>query len=120
AKIDIIMKKGIRQPASSDFHRYRGEQISISATAAKNEFGQVLEKAMQGMTVVITRHDAPKAVLLSMDEFNALSHATQNKLDALSGEFDALLARMQTPKFRRAMKSAFDASPAKDAMDAKE
>lgn len=86
-------------------------RLLISATEAKNEFGRVLEKAMQGITVVITRHDAPKAVLLSMDEFNALSQATQNRLDALSGEFDALLARMQTPKSRLAMKSAFNASP---------
>src|SRR5437016_500786 len=105
------MKKRTRQLTSSSSHGRRGERISFSATEAKNEFGQVLEKAMQGVTVVITRHDAPKAVLLSTDQFNALSHATQNKLDALSGEFDALLARMQTPKSHRAMKSAFDASP---------
>lgn len=34
-----------------------------------------------------------------------------HKLEALRGEFDALLARMQGAKSRAAMKSAFDASP---------
>jgi prevent-host-death family protein len=88
-----------------------GERVSFSATEAKNEFGRLLEKAMQGATVEITRHDVPKAVLMSMDEYHALSHVAQNQLDSLSNEFDALLAQMQTPKSRRAMKSAFDASP---------
>jgi hypothetical protein len=46
-----------------------------------------------------------------MGEFNALSHATQFQLDSLSSEFDALLARMQTPKASLAMKAAFHASP---------
>ena len=61
--------------------------------------------------VVITKHDAPKAVLISVDEFNALSRATEAKLETLSGKFDALLARMQTPKARVGMKAAFNASP---------
>jgi antitoxin Phd len=85
--------------------------VSISATHAKNEFGRILEKAIQGRTVVITRHNAPKAVLISVNEFNALSRANRVKLDALSGEFDALLARMQTPAVRARMQAAFAASP---------
>ena len=35
----------------------------------------------------------------------------QSKLDVLSSEFDALLARMQTAKARKAMRAAFSASP---------
>ncbi|HKE31049.1 MAG TPA: hypothetical protein VKD65_04935 [Candidatus Angelobacter sp.] len=52
-----------------------------------------------------TKRDPRKGDLLSVDE------ATQNKLNTLSDEFDALLARMQKPKSRLAMKSAFNASP---------
>jgi prevent-host-death family protein len=85
----------------------------LTATEAKNEFGQVLDRVIQGAKVVITRHDVPKAVLISMDEFNTLSHAAQSKLDVLSGEFDAMLERMQTRKSRVAMQSAFHASPRK-------
>jgi antitoxin Phd len=94
---------------------YRGERtrtpLTIAATDAKNEFGRVLEKVIQGQTIVITKHDAPKAVLISIDEYNALSNAGRDKLDTLSSEFDALLARMQKPGARAAMKAAFDASP---------
>jgi prevent-host-death family protein len=68
--------------------------FTVTATDAKNQFGRVLEKAIQGGIVVITKHDEPKAVLISVREFNALKNAGRMKLDALSGEFDALLARM--------------------------
>ena len=85
---------------------------SFTATEAKNEFGRVLEKAMQGGVVLITKHDAPKAVMLSIDEFNVLSGSSERKINALSAEFDSLLARMQGPAARKAMDAAFHASPA--------
>jgi antitoxin Phd len=95
------------------FRNSRGEALepsSVSASQAKSEFGRVLEIAIQGGAVVITKHDAPRAVLISVENFNALSGAAQTKLDTLSREFDALLARMQTSKARRGMKAAFAAS----------
>ncbi len=84
---------------------------TVTATIAKKEFGGVLERVIRGEMVVITKHDAPKAVMLSLDEFEALSRAATRPLDALSDEFDALLARMQAPKARAGMKAAFEASP---------
>ena len=87
------------------------EDAAISATVAKNEFGRMLEKVIQGGRVVITKHDLPKAVLISLDEFNALSNAHRVELETLSGEFDTLLARMQTPAARAGMKAAFHATP---------
>ena len=95
-------------------HNHNGERagtVSVSATDAKNEFGRLLEKVIQGGTVVINKHNAPKAVLISMDEFDMLSSGQRAKLDALSAEFDALLAGMQTPSARAGMTAAFDASP---------
>ena len=95
------------------FRNSRGEALepaSVSASQAKNEFGRVLEMAIQGGAVVITKHDAPRAVLISVENFNALSGAAQTKLDTLSRDFDALLARMQASKARRGMKEAFAAS----------
>jgi prevent-host-death family protein len=85
--------------------------VAISATDAKNEFGRILEKVIQGGRVVITKHDSPKAVLISMEEFNALSNAHRVELEMLSDEFDTLLARMQTPAARTSMKAAFHATP---------
>ena len=83
----------------------------MPATSAKNQFGRLLESAIRGRRIVITRHRVPKAVLLSMDDFNALAGAPRAKLDLLTEEFDALLVRMQSPKARTAMKNAFDATP---------
>ena len=91
----------------------RGETLepaSVTASEAKSEFGRVLEMAIHGDPVVITKHAAPKAVLISVEHFNALSGAAETRLDTLDGEFDALLARTQTPKARRGMKAAFAAS----------
>jgi prevent-host-death family protein len=95
------------------FRNRRGEEVepsSVTATDAKNEFGRVLELAARDGAVVITRHDDPKAILMSIDEFRVLVGDKETKLDALTGEFDALLDRMQTPKARAAMQTAFKAS----------
>jgi prevent-host-death family protein len=69
-----------------------------------------LEKAIQGDDVFITKHAAPKAVLISVDRFNALSRNAESKMNALSAEFDLLLARMQQPGARDSMQAAFNAS----------
>jgi prevent-host-death family protein len=84
---------------------------TVAATKAKNEFGAILEKAAHGGAVAITRHETPKAVLISYDEFQSLVSARSHTLDALGSEFDALLLRMQRPKARRGMRAAFYASP---------
>ncbi len=94
------------------FRNRRGEPpSSFTATDAKKQFGRVLEMVLRGGAVVITKHDAPKAILISVDEFNALTKATERTLDTLSADFDAMLTRMQTPKARARMKAAFGASP---------
>ncbi len=86
---------------------------SIAATRVKNEFGAILDKATHGGAVAITRHDTPKAVLLSYAEFESLVQARSRALDSLSADFDDLLDRMQSPKAKKAMESAFNASPTK-------
>lgn len=87
------------------------QTVAISATEAKNEFGRLLERVIQGANVVITKHNSPKAVLISMDEFDALSNAHKAELETLSEEFDGLFARMQAPAARAGMNAAFHARP---------
>jgi len=97
------------------FRNSHGELVDVPAVAAtrlKNEFGTVLEQAVRGGAVAITRHDTPKAVLVSYDEFQALVKDRTPSLNDLSAEYDVLLARMQTPKSRKGMQGAFNASPA--------
>jgi prevent-host-death family protein len=96
------------------FRNSHGQLVDIStvaATKAKNEFGAILEKAMHGGAVAITRHDTPKVVLLSFAEFESLANERYHSLNDLNAEFDGLLARMQTPTARKGVDAAFNASP---------
>jgi antitoxin Phd len=61
--------------------------------------------------VVITKHNAPRAVLLSYPEFEALTASATPALDDLSDRFDELLASMQTPQAKAGVAAAFDATP---------
>jgi antitoxin Phd len=101
--------------SSLTYRNRQGELVDLTSVAAsrfKNEFGAIFEQAALGGAVAITKHDAPKAVLLSYAEFESLVKARSSALDELSGEFDELLVRMQTPRARKGMAAAFDASPA--------
>lgn len=106
------MKENKTKPAN--FYNRRGQPISassVTATHVKNEFGRVLEGVIKGSAVVITKHNVPKAVLVSFDEFKDLALGPDRRLATLRDEFDALLAQMQSPKARAGMKAAFGASP---------
>jgi antitoxin Phd len=97
------------------FRNAQGELVDITqvpATRFKNELAAMFEQAALGRPVAITRHDMPKAVLISYDEFRALMASRNPSLGALEAEFDSLLEAMQSPGARKAMASAFDASPA--------
>jgi antitoxin Phd len=104
--------KQARERASVDQLPGRSQvAIRMNATKVKNQMGQVLDRVMQGETVLITRHEIPKAAVIPMSEFEKLSRATGEQLSTLSRKYDAMLARMQTPAARKGMKAAFDASP---------
>lgn len=116
-KAKLVSKHRSRRQRQNNLAETAGDRAtaiqgcSYTATEAKNEFGRVLDEALRGETVVITKHDTPKAVLISIDKFNALKQAPQLKLNTLTSEFDALLSQMQTDKARGAMERAFNASP---------
>ncbi|MFT3807355.1 type II toxin-antitoxin system Phd/YefM family antitoxin [Arenimonas sp.] len=96
------------------FRNRSGETVampSYAATDAKNSFGKLMQAAARKGAVAITRHNAPEAVLLSIEQYQALVDAGSQKLDDLSQEFDSLLAQMQTPKTRRGARTAFNAAP---------
>lgn len=98
------------------FRNSHGEWVDIpqvAATRFKNEFGAMFEQAALGGAVAITKHDAPKAVLISYQEFQALMRARSPALKDLAAQFDALLDGMQAPKAKRAMAAAFAAPAAR-------
>ena len=96
------------------FRNSHGQLVEISTVAAtkvKNEFGAILEQTIHSGAVAITRHDTPKAVLLSFAEFESLVNERSRSLDDLNAEFDELLTQMQTPSARKGVEAAFHASP---------
>lgn len=100
--------------AFRDRNGNRVEAKAVTATDAKNEFGTVLETALRDGAVVITKHDAPRAVLLSWEEYNSLvgGGAEDPDLAALTQEFERLYADMQSPRARKAADALLSASSA--------
>ena len=88
------------------------EMPTISATELKNATADVFEQVAARRAVAITRHDKPRAVLLSVDQYEALA-AQHNPpwLEQLHEEYRGLLDRMQGPEQRAAAERAFNATP---------
>ncbi len=85
--------------------------LSVSATEAQNNFGQVLGQVAQDGVVYITRYDRPQAVVLSVERYEALVGSSAPDLEELTRAFDAMLARMQTPEAAVAADALFAAEP---------
>lgn len=89
----------------------RNATVNMTATEAQNAFGRVLDAVAKDSTVFIQKHNVTRAVVISADRYEALTRAQSPTLDALTVEFDELLARMQTAEAKAGIRSAFDASP---------
>jgi prevent-host-death family protein len=93
-------------------HGELADAPKISASAAKNGFGRVLDRVAREGRLAITKHDEPCAVLISIEEYRSLVGAKPVTLKSLSDEFDALFERMQAPGAAAAMQKAFTLTPA--------
>jgi len=87
----------------------------VSATAAKNNFGQVLKMA-ETEAVYIVKHGKPRTVVVDAARYDALVRKGRDPADAaldrLRQEFDALCAHMQTERSRKAVDKLLTASAA--------
>jgi prevent-host-death family protein len=91
----------------------RGRAVeTVSATEAKNAFGRVLDTALARGVVAITKREKVRAVVLSLEAYDALVHNSSRMLAALDAEFDGLVAAMRTPRARAAGEALFAAKPA--------
>ena len=88
------------------------EMPTISATELKNATADVFEQVAARRAVAITRHEKPRAVLLSVEQYEAIT-GQQNPdwLEKLHEEYRGLLDRMQGPEQRAAAERAFNATP---------
>ena len=88
------------------------EMPTISATELKNATADVFEQVAARRAVAITRHDKPRAVLLSVEQYEALTgERNPDWLEKLHEEYRGLLDRMQGPEQRAAAERAFNATP---------
>lgn len=93
----------MNQPITSNFDEFS----DINATDFKMHFGKTLDEALRGRMVRITRHRraAERLVLLREEDLVCLRSGMKSPLEDLSEQFDALVARMQTPQARAAAAS---------------
>jgi len=84
----------------------------VTASALVTGMQQVTRTVLTQGAVVVTKHDQPAMVLLSVERYRELEQAGAPDLDALTRDFDAMYARMQAPGTRERMADVFAASPA--------
>lgn len=122
---DVVVTKNATRgviAARSERTTVRGEPLpprdrrSVPATQAKNRFGEILQTVRDSGPVFIERHGQAQAVVLGIDAYNKLASnertSQERELDYWTREFDALHARMQTHKARRAVDALFSATDA--------
>ncbi|HEV6968725.1 MULTISPECIES: type II toxin-antitoxin system prevent-host-death family antitoxin [Roseateles] len=68
---------------------------SVSATQLVAGIQKVGRAVAAHGAVLITKHDQPAFVLMSVERYRELQRAAEPDLGALGSEFDAMLARMQ-------------------------
>lgn len=87
------------------------ELRAFDASTLKNQFRNVAEQAAKG-AVAISRYSRPELVLMTAAEYVRLEKLRRAPFDALTGQFDELVAKMQTAKSRKAVQALFGATPA--------
>ncbi len=81
---------------------------AMTASELKNNFGLASQQASKG-ALAITRHNRAEFVLMPVAEYAELQRARQAPLEGLAGQFDAMVAKMNTPAARRGVAALFKA-----------
>ncbi len=102
---------GIKYSSSSQPLLKVQELPPVTATALKNSAADVLDQVTAQGAVVITRHDKPRAVLVSIEQYERMTGSESNLLNELQAEYRGMLERMQEPEQKAAAKRAFNATP---------
>ncbi|MBU1360274.1 MAG: type II toxin-antitoxin system Phd/YefM family antitoxin [Gammaproteobacteria bacterium] len=91
--------------------RLKRDLSSVSATHLAAGMQNVTRTVLSEGAVVITRHDKPAMVLMSVERYLKLEQAAEPQLDALTRKFEDLFARMQGDAAAQAMAGAFAMTP---------
>jgi antitoxin Phd len=84
---------------------------TVTATELKHSTADVLDKVSAGKAVAITRHDKPRAVLISLDQYKELTSSESDWLADLHTEYRGMLDEMQSPEQKAGAQRAFNATP---------
>jgi len=100
-------------PAPSTSHGFDFAPIAalpdISASDLKNKFSEVA-RLVAREPLAVTRHNRREFVILTASQYEELQQSRRAPLESLTAEFDQLVARMNTPKAKRATVALFSAS----------
>ena len=97
---------------SGKFPRLIRELPRVAATRLVEGMQKVTSTVMAHGAVVVTRHEQPSMVLMSVDRYVQLRQAAEPDLDGLARQFDELFGRMQGTEAAQRMAEAFEMSPA--------
>lgn len=87
------------------------ELPTITATELKNATADVFEQVAAKQAIAITRHEKPRAILLSVEQYEALAGQRPEWLEKLHEEYRGMLERMQGPEQRAGAEKLFRATP---------
>ena len=87
------------------------ELPTITATELKNATADVFEQVAAKQAIAITRHEKPRAILLSVEQYEALTGQRPEWLEKLHEEYRGMLERMQGPEQRAGAEKLFRATP---------
>lgn len=96
---------------SAKIERLSRNLPSFSATKLASGMQAVTTTVMARGAVVITRHERPAMVLMSLERYLQMEQASEPDLDALSRRFDDMVAHMQGEAAAQAMADAFAMDP---------
>ncbi len=87
------------------------ELPSVDASTVKNKYRDVAALAAKG-AITINRYARPELVIMPAADYVRLEKARRAPLEQLAGEFDGLVAKMQTSNSKKAVRALFGSDPA--------
>jgi prevent-host-death family protein len=84
----------------------------VTASVLKNKFSEVARRASRE-PVAVSRHKRREFVILTVEQYEELQQSRIAPLEALTAEFDQMVAKMNTPADRAARRNFFSASAIK-------
>lgn len=87
------------------------ELPAVPATELKKSTADVLNEVGAGKVFAITRHDKPRAVILSAEKYDALVASESGWFQNLFKQYEHMLDDMQSPEQKVAARRLFEATP---------